>query len=118
MRGMGGWNEGRQRHSCVVASGSYESLPVRVDKCFERRPKPTTNRFDQVVRSGEDPVLMINDDFTQMLDDKGVSTRLRRRFEFAIQCARVMSGRWFLSARCHQVQHRVNAHLLVLDVSL
>src|SRR2546425_9328315 len=59
---------------------------------------------------------MIDGDFTQMLDDKGVSTRLRCRFECAIQCARVMSGRWFPSARCHQLQHRVNAHLLVLHL--
>src|SRR2546426_1941994 len=59
---------------------------------------------------------MIDGDFTQMLDDKGVSTRLRCRFECAIQCVRVMSGRWSLSARCHQLQHRVNAHLLVLHL--
>jgi len=42
--------------------GSYESLPVLVDKCFERRRGPTTNRFDQVVRSGEDPVLVVDGD--------------------------------------------------------
>ena len=40
--------------------GSYESLPVLVDKCFERRRRPTTNRFDQVVRAGEDPVLVVD----------------------------------------------------------
>src|SRR6516165_7854864 len=43
---------------------SGEGCPVLVDKCFERRRRPTTNRFDQVVRAGEDPVLVINGDFT------------------------------------------------------
>src|SRR5882672_8550453 len=33
---------------------SGEGCPVLVDKCFERRRRPTTNRFDQVVRAGED----------------------------------------------------------------
>ena len=46
--------------------GSYESLPVLVDKCFERRRRPTTNRFDQVVRSGEDPVLVVDGDLAQV----------------------------------------------------
>src|SRR6516162_121177 len=35
---------------------SGEGCAVLVDKCFERRRRPTTNRFDQVVRAGEDPV--------------------------------------------------------------
>ena len=73
---------------------------------------------NQIIRPSKDAVLMIDGDFTQTLDDKGVSTRLRCRFECAIQCARVMSGRWFLSARCHKLQQRVNAHLLVLDLFL
>src|SRR6476659_8047749 len=53
--------------------GSYKSLPVLVDKCFERRRRPTTNRFDQVVRSGEDPVLVVDGDLAQVLDDERIA---------------------------------------------
>jgi hypothetical protein len=45
--------------------------------------------------------------------NKGCGTTIGGR---SIQCARVMSGRCF--SRCHQLQHRVNAHLLVLDLFL
>src|SRR5215831_19143078 len=91
---------------------------VLVNEFLQCHRTAAANLFNEIIRPSEDAVLMIDGDFTQMLDDKGVSTRLRCRFECAIQCARVMSGRWFLSARCHQLQHRVNAHLLVLDLFL
>src|SRR5258705_8218799 len=91
---------------------------VLTDKLLQRHRTAAANLFNEIIRPSEDAVLKIDGDFTQMLDDKGVSKRLRCRFECAIQCARVMSGRWFLSARCHQLQHRANAHLLVLDLFL
>src|SRR5262249_21778754 len=47
--------------------------PVLVDKCFERRRRPTTNRFDQVVRAGEDPVLVVDGDLAQVLDDERIA---------------------------------------------
>ena len=49
---------------------SGEGCPVLVDKSFERRRRPTTNRFDQVVRAGEDPVLVVDGDLAQVLDDE------------------------------------------------
>src|SRR5260370_41647725 len=97
---------------------SSECCAVFPDKPLQRQRTAAANLFNEIIRPSEDPVLMIDGDFTQMLDDKGVSTRLRCRFECAIQCPRGMSGRWFLSARCHQLQQRVNAHLLVLDLFL
>src|SRR5258708_31337376 len=97
---------------------SSESCEVLIDKLLHRHRRAAADFFDEIIRASEDAVLVINGDFTQMLHGKGLSTRLRCRFEFAIKCARVMSGRWFLSARCHQLQRLVNAHLLVLDVSL
>src|SRR5260370_25968069 len=98
--------------------GRSKGSAVLVDQFLPCRRRTAADFLNQIIRPGEDTVLMIDGDFTQMLDDKGVSTRLGCRFECAIQCARVMSGRWFLSARCHQLQHRVNAHLLVLDLFL
>src|SRR5258705_8418472 len=97
---------------------SSESCAVLMDKLLQRHRRAAADLFDEIIRASEDAVLEIKGDFTQMLDDKGVSRRLRCRFECAIQCARVMSGRWFMSARCHQLPHRVNAHLLVVDVFL
>src|SRR5712672_1001819 len=55
-----------QPHLCAIGglasklARSGEGCPVLVDKCFERRRRPTTNRFDQVVRAGEDPVLVVD----------------------------------------------------------
>src|SRR5260370_42225231 len=91
---------------------------VLIDKLHQRHRRAAADFLEEIIRAGEDAVLVIDGDFTQMLHGKRLSTRLQCRFEFAIQCARVMSGRWFLSARCHQLPHRVNAHLLILDVSL
>src|SRR6266699_142694 len=84
---------------------------VLVNEFLQCHRRTATDFLNQIIRPGEDTVLMIDGDFTQMLDDKGVSARLRCRFECAIQCARVMSGRWFLTARDHHCQHRLDAHL-------
>src|SRR5215470_10710705 len=91
---------------------------VLVNEFLQCHRRAAADFLNQIIRPGEYTVLMIDSDFTQMLDGKGVPTRLRCRFECAIQCARVMSGRWFLTARGHHCQHRLNAHLLVLDLLL
>ena len=97
---------------------SSEGCAVLLDKRLQRQRRVAADFFDEIIRAGEDAILVINGDFTQMLDEKGLSARFRCRFEFAIQCARGMFGRWFLSARCHHSQHRVNVDLLVLHVFL
>ena len=96
--------------------GSYESLPVLVDKCFERRRRPTTNRFDQVVRSGEDPVLVVDGDLAQVLDDERIARpAVWCLFKLAVQRSGVVSGRRLLPSGGHHLEHGLNAHLLVLD---
>src|SRR5260370_36429374 len=72
---------------------SSECCAVFPDKPLQRQRTAAANLFNEIIRPSEDPVLMIDGDFTQMLDDKGVSRRLRCRFECAIKCAGVMSGR-------------------------
>ena len=77
--------------------GSYESLPVLVDKCFERRRRPTTNRFDQVVRSGEDPVLVVDGDLAQVLDDERIARpAVWCLFKLAVQRSGGVFGRGLL----------------------
>src|SRR5713101_5185868 len=96
--------------------GSYESLPVLVDKCFERRRRPTTNRFDQVVRAGEDPVLVSNGDLAQVLHGERIARpAVWRLFKFAVKRSGVVSGRGLLPPGSHHLEHGLNAHLLVLD---
>src|SRR5262249_38598066 len=54
-----------QPHLCAIGglaskrARSGEGCPVLVDKCFERRRRPTTNRLDQVVLAGENPALVV-----------------------------------------------------------
>ena len=76
---------------------SGEGCPVLVDKCFERRRRPTTNRFDQVVRSGEDPVLVVDGDLAQVLDDERIARpAVWCLFKLAVQRSGVVSGRGLL----------------------
>src|SRR5260370_5133897 len=68
-----------QPHLCAIGglasklARSGEGCPGLVDKCFERRRRPTTNRFDQSVRAGEDPVLGVDGDLAQVLDDERIA---------------------------------------------
>src|SRR5260370_6385293 len=81
----------------VVKSDKCDA--VLTDKLLQRHRTAAANLFNEIIRPSEDAVLMIDGDFTQMLDDKGVSTRLGCRFECAIQRAPVISAPWCLSAR-------------------
>src|SRR5262249_13013524 len=73
---------------------SGEGCPVLVDKCFERRRRPTTNRFDQVVLAGEDPVLMVDGDLAQVLDEERIPRpAVWGLFNLAVQRSGVGSGR-------------------------
>src|SRR6476661_8094355 len=81
-----------QPHLCTIGglasklARSGEGCPVLVDKCFERRRRPTTNRFDQVVRAGEDPVLVVDGDLAQVLDDERIARlAVWRLFKLAVQ---------------------------------
>ena len=97
---MGGWNEADNAIRVSLPRGSYESLPVLVDKCFERRRRPTTNRLDQVVRSGEDPVLVVDGDLAQVLDDERIARpAVWCLFKLAVQRSGVVSGRGLLPPR-------------------
>src|SRR5439155_9666766 len=69
--------------------------------------------LNQIIRPGEDTVLMIDGDFTQMLHGEGISLTSGFWFELAIESPRVMPRRWLRTARGHHCQHRLNAHLLV-----
>ena len=69
-------------HLCAIGglaskrARSGEGCSVLVDKCFERRRRPTTNRLDQVVPAGEDPVLVVDRDLAQVLDDESSQPHL------------------------------------------
>src|SRR6266513_5674869 len=87
---------------------------VLVNEFLQRHRTEAANLFNEIIRPGEDAVLMIDGDFTQMLDGEGISFTLGFSFELAIESPRVMPRRWFLTARGHHCSHRLNAHLLVL----
>src|SRR5260370_35719202 len=111
-----------QPHLCAIAglasklARSGEGCPVLVDKCLERRRSPNTNRFDQVVRAGDDPVLMVDGDLAQELDDARIARpAVWCLFKLAVQRSRVVSGRRLLPSGGHHLEHGLNAPLLVLD---
>ena len=112
-----------QRHLCEIGgpesklARSGEGCPVLVDKCFDRRRRPTPNRFDQVVRAGKDPVLVVDGDLAQVLDDERIARpAVWRLFKLAVQRSGVVSDRGLLPPGGHHLEHGLNAHLLVLDL--
>jgi hypothetical protein len=56
---------------------SSEGCAVLTDKFLQCHRRAAANLFNEIIRPSEDAILMIDGDFTQMLDGKGVSTRLR-----------------------------------------
>src|SRR5262249_62032002 len=70
----------------------------------------------QIIPPSQDTVCMIDGAFTQMLRGEGLSLTFGFWFELPIESPRVMPRRWFLTARGHQCQHRLNAHLLILHL--
>src|SRR5260370_23456515 len=100
--------------SCSRSKGSA----VLVNEFLQCCRRAAADFLNQIIRPGEDTVLMIDGDFTQMLDGEGISLTFGFWFELAIESPRVMPGRRFLTARGHHCQHRVDAHLLVLDLFL
>ena len=87
-----------------------------VNEFLQCHRRAAADFLNQIIRPGEDTVLMIDGDFTQMLDGEGISLTFGFWFELAIESPRVMPRRWFLTARGHHCQHRLNAHLLVLHL--
>src|SRR5262245_65848581 len=76
----------------LVRSG--EGCPVLVDKCFECRRGPTTNRFDQAVRAGEDLVLVVDGDLAKVLYGERVARPVVWcLFKLAVQRSGVVPGR-------------------------
>src|SRR5262245_42246454 len=83
---------------------SGEGRSVLVDKCFERRRRPTTNRFDQVVRAGEDPVLVVDGDLAQVLHGERIARpAVWCLFKLAVQRSGVVSGRRLLPSGGHHL---------------
>src|SRR4029077_19669012 len=86
----------------LVSKGSA----VLVNEFLQCHRRTATDFLDQIIRPGEDTVLMIDGDFTQMLDDEGISLTFGFWFELAIESPRAMPRGWFLTARGHHCQHR------------
>src|SRR5215471_12993241 len=99
--------------SLVVSEG----LTVLGDELLERRRLASADLLDHVVRAGKDTVLVIDGDFTQMLDEEGIPcATLGLLLELAIQSPGGMLGGRLLAARSHDLEPRLKTHLLVLDV--
>jgi hypothetical protein len=63
-----------KRYSQTAALFSFESLLEETSRCLGNKPfdsprLASANLLNQVVRSSEDPVVMIDRDFVQMLSD-------------------------------------------------
>src|SRR5262245_60085263 len=96
---------------------SGEGLTVLGDELLERRRLASADLLDHVVRAGEDTVMVIDGDFPQMLDEEGIPcTTLGLLLELAIQASGGMLNGRLLAARGQDLKHRLDAHLLVLDV--
>ena len=52
---------------------SGESCAVLIDKLLQRHRRAAADFFDEIIRASEDAVLVINGNFTQMLDGEGIS---------------------------------------------
>src|SRR5438132_13083596 len=86
---------------------------VLVNEFLQCHRRVAADFLNQLIRPGEDAVLMIDGDFTQMLHGEGISLTFGSWFDHAIESPRVMPRRRLLTARGHHCQHRLNAHLLV-----
>src|SRR5262249_31999326 len=97
---------------------SDEGRTVLGDELLERRRLASADLLDHVVRAGKDTVLVIDGDFMQMLDEEGTPCRaLGLLFELAVKGPGGMLGGRLLAARGQDLmKHRLEAHLLVLDV--
>ena len=61
-----------------------------VNEFLQCRRRTAADFLNQITRPGEDTVLMIDGDFTQMLDGEGISLTFGFWFELAIESPRVM----------------------------
>src|SRR5262249_32664328 len=85
-----------------------------VNEFLQYHRRTAADFLNQIIRPGEETVLMIDGDFTQMLHGEGISLTFGCWFELSIESPRVMPGGWFLTARGYHCQHRLNATLLIL----
>src|SRR6516165_10290769 len=99
-------------HSDSRSKGSA----VLVNEFLQCPRRTATDFLNQIIRPGEDTVLMIDGDFTQMLDDEGISLTFGFWLELAIESPRAMPSGWFLTPRGHHCQHRLTAYLLILHL--
>src|SRR5215467_10897403 len=89
---------------------------VLVNEFLQCHRRTATDFLNQIIRPGEDTVLMVDGDFTQMLDDEGIFLTFGFGFELAIESPRVMPRRWCPTGRGHHCQHCLHAHLLILHL--
>src|SRR5262249_74438 len=100
----------RQSYSCS------KNIAGLVDTVLQGQRRTAPDCLNQIIRPGEDTVLMVDGDFTQMLDGERIFLTFGSGFELAIESPRVMPRRWCLTGRGHQCQHPLNAHLLILHL--
>src|SRR6267142_5682814 len=101
----------------LVVRRSGEGLTVLGDELFERRRLASADLLDHVVGAREDAVLEIDYGLAQMLDEEGIPcATLGLLLELAVHGPGGMLGGRLLAARGHVLTHRLEAHLLVLDV--
>src|SRR5215510_6082084 len=87
-----------------------------IDEFLQCHRRTAADCLNQIIRPGEDTVLMVDGDFSQMLDGEGLFMTFGFWFELAIESPRVMPRGWCLTGRGHHGQHRLNAHLLILHL--
>src|SRR6266478_6568930 len=96
---------------------SGEGLTVLGNELLKRRWLPSADRLDHVIGPREDAVLEIDYGLAQMLDEEGIPcATLGLLLELAVHGSSGMLGGRLLAARGHVLTHRLEAHLLVLDV--
>ena len=61
-----------------------------VNEFLQCHRRTATEFLNQIIRPGEDTVLVIDGDFTQMLDEEGISLTFGFWFELAIESPRAM----------------------------
>src|SRR5437879_13366214 len=89
-----------QAGPCFSPWLSGEGLTVLGDELLERRRLASADLLDHVVRAGKDPVLVIDGDFPQMLDEEGLPcATLGLLLELAVQAPGGMLGGRLLAAR-------------------
>lgn len=72
-----------------LADASDESRAMFLDERLERHRRPSADLFDEIVRAGENPVLMIDGDLVEVLEEEVIpGFLLGRPLGFRRECPR------------------------------